>query len=250
MRLALADEVADGGRRDEHLGRDDAAAAVSGLGQLLADDALERAGELDADLLLLVRREDVDDAVDRLAGVLGVQGGEDEVAGLGRGQRDEIVSRSRISPTRMMSGSCRSTCLSAAAKEWVSSPTSRWLTTQPWCRWRNSIGSSTVMMWSRRGAVGEVDERGERRGLAGPGRAGHEHEATGQLREVADTVGGHAELLQRLDLVRDDAERGADRVALLVEVDAEAGLTGHGVARSRAPARSSNFSRCFWVMIA
>src|SRR5665647_3502526 len=38
----------------------------------------------------------------------------------------EIVSRSRISPTRMMSGSCRSTCLSALANDSVSAPTSRW----------------------------------------------------------------------------------------------------------------------------
>ena len=44
-------------------------------------------GELHADLLLLVRREHVDDAVDRLRRVLGVQRGEDEVAGLGRGER-------------------------------------------------------------------------------------------------------------------------------------------------------------------
>ena len=54
----------------------------------LADDALQGAGQLDAHLLLLVRREHVDDAVDRLRGVLRVQGGEDEVAGLGGGQRD------------------------------------------------------------------------------------------------------------------------------------------------------------------
>ncbi len=32
----------------------------------------------------------------------------------------------------------------------MSSPTSRWLTMQPLWRWRNSIGSSTVMMWSLR----------------------------------------------------------------------------------------------------
>ena len=86
--LALADEVADRRGRDEHLGGDDPAAAVGGLAQRLADDALQRARELHAHLLLLVRREDVDDAVDRLRGVLGVQGGEDEVAGLGRGQGD------------------------------------------------------------------------------------------------------------------------------------------------------------------
>ena len=45
-------------------------------------------GELHPDLLLLVGREHVDHAVDRLGRVLGVQGGEHQVAGLGRGQGD------------------------------------------------------------------------------------------------------------------------------------------------------------------
>ncbi len=38
----------------------------------------------------------------------------------------EMVSRSRISPTRIRSGSWRNTCLSAAANERVSEPSSRW----------------------------------------------------------------------------------------------------------------------------
>ena len=44
-------------------------------------------GELDAHLILLLGREDVDDAVDRLRRALRVQRREDEVAGLGRGER-------------------------------------------------------------------------------------------------------------------------------------------------------------------
>ena len=64
-----------------------AALAVGGGQQLLGHDALERDRQLHAHLLLLVGREDVDDAVDGLRRVLGVQGGEHEVAGLGRGQR-------------------------------------------------------------------------------------------------------------------------------------------------------------------
>ena len=61
--------------------------AVRGRQQLLGDDPLQGDRELGADLALLLGREDVDDPVDRLRGRLGVQGGEDEVAGLGRGQR-------------------------------------------------------------------------------------------------------------------------------------------------------------------
>jgi hypothetical protein len=62
--------------------------AVGGGDELLADDALEGAGELHPDLLVLVGREQADDPVDGLGGVLGVEGGEDQVAGLGRGQGD------------------------------------------------------------------------------------------------------------------------------------------------------------------
>ena len=87
VRLALADQVAHARGGHEHLGRDATALAVGGRQQRLGDDALEADRELGADLALLGGREDVDDAVDRLRRVLGVERGEDEVAGLGRGQR-------------------------------------------------------------------------------------------------------------------------------------------------------------------
>ena len=45
------------------------------------------AGELHAHLILLLGRERVDDAVDRLRRTLRVQRREDEMTGLGRGQR-------------------------------------------------------------------------------------------------------------------------------------------------------------------
>ena len=57
-----------------------------------------------------------------------------------------IVSRSRISPTRTMSGSSRSAAFSARAKLLVWPPTSRWLMRQPWLSWTNSMGSSRVTM--------------------------------------------------------------------------------------------------------
>src|SRR5690348_8073409 len=69
VRLALTDEVADRGRGREDLGRDDATVPARGLRQRLAHHALERAGQLHADLLLLMRREDVDHTVDGLRGV-------------------------------------------------------------------------------------------------------------------------------------------------------------------------------------
>ena len=85
--LALTDEVPDGVVREQDLERRDSAHAVGGRKQCLGHDALQRAGDLNADLLLLLGREDVDDAVDRRRRALRVQRAEDEVAGLGSGQR-------------------------------------------------------------------------------------------------------------------------------------------------------------------
>src|SRR5215218_7171880 len=61
-----------------------------------------------------------------------------------------IVSRSRISPTRITSGSWRSAPFSAPARDCAAEPIARWLTMHFWCRCRNSIGSSIVMMCSSR----------------------------------------------------------------------------------------------------
>src|SRR5665648_609601 len=82
--LALPDQVPDRRRRQQHLSGHRTTAADPPT-QGLADHRLDRAGELSADLFLLVGREHVDDAVDRLGGVLRVQGREHEVTGLGRG---------------------------------------------------------------------------------------------------------------------------------------------------------------------
>ena len=57
-----------------------------------------------------------------------------------------IVSRSRISPTMMMSGSMRIAVRSAGPKPRVSMPTSRWTTQLLPERKMNSIGSSIVTM--------------------------------------------------------------------------------------------------------
>src|SRR5918993_1309981 len=55
------------------------------------------------------------------------------------------VSRSRVSPISTTSGSSRSAARRALVKLWVSLCTSRWLTMQPLCWCRYSIGSSMVV---------------------------------------------------------------------------------------------------------
>ena len=61
-----------------------------------------------------------------------------------------IVSRSRISPTRMTFGACRSAARSAMLNVGVSLCSSRWWIVAFLCPCRNSIGSSIVTMWIAR----------------------------------------------------------------------------------------------------
>ncbi len=63
------------------------AAAIGGLHQPLGDKRLEVVAKVVEQLGAALFREEVDDAVQRLVGVVGVQGGDGEVAGFGEGQR-------------------------------------------------------------------------------------------------------------------------------------------------------------------
>ena len=140
----------------------------------------------------------------------------------------EIVSRSRISPTRITSGSWRSAARRPLANE-------------------RRVGADLALVddalavpvqeldrvLDREDVLGArvvdaVDQRGEGRRLAGAGRAGHEHEPARLLAQVVEAL-GHLELLERADARGDEAERSADARALEVGVDAEAGEPGDRV---------------------
>ena len=102
-------------------------------------------------LLLLLGREDVDDAVDRRSARSACAASPKTRWPVSAAvSAVEIVSRSRISPTRITSGSWRSAARRASANVVASGPISRWLTMHRLCRCRNSIGSSIVRMCSAR----------------------------------------------------------------------------------------------------
>ena len=86
------------------------------------------------------------------------------------------------------------------------------------------------------GLVDPVEERGERRRLAGAGRAGDEDEPARLVGEVVEPR-RHPELLERLDRLRDQPEGGADARALEVGVDAEAREAGNRVGEVELPLR-------------
>lgn len=86
--LALADAVADAVVRTHHLAGEHAAMAIGAGHQSLADDGFEHAGQLRDDLRLLVRGENIDQAVDRLRCVGRMEGGKNKVARLGSRESD------------------------------------------------------------------------------------------------------------------------------------------------------------------
>ena len=90
--VGIRDVLADRAGHDQHLYRRDEP-ALHRRDEPQRNYALERGGQHQADLLLLVRREEVDDAADRLGRVDGVQRRQHEVADLSRSQRcrDSLV---------------------------------------------------------------------------------------------------------------------------------------------------------------
>ena len=130
------------------------------------------------------------------------------------------VSMSRISPTRMTSGSWRIAARRAEVKSAVSWRISRWETIAflSWCR--ISIGSSIVTMLTSRYVLMRSTIDGERRRLAGARRARDQHQPARLERELADHL-GHVQVAERLRADRDAAEDEAVRAARLVGVDAE-----------------------------
>ncbi len=81
MHLVVTNQRADGLIHDQYLGGHCACLATDSLNKRLSDDPLEHERELRANLWLLVAWEDVDDAVDRFGGGVGVQRREREVTG-------------------------------------------------------------------------------------------------------------------------------------------------------------------------
>ena len=146
-----------------------------------------------------------------------------------------IVSRSRISPTRITSGSWRSAARRASREaEGVGADLAliddaALVAVQELDR---VLDREDVL---RAVAVDLVDDRGKRRRLTGAGRAGHEHEAA-RLSASWCSERGNAELLERLELGGDEAEGSADRLALEVDVHAEAREDRGSNERSRAGA--------------
>ena len=224
------------GVRHEHLRRHDPARAVGVGQQLLGHHALEGDRELDPHLALLVGGEHVDDAVDRLRGVLRVQRREHEVPGLSRGQRgrdrlevahlsDEdhvgVLAQRRL---QRVAEALRVGAELALVDEALLVPVQE----------LDRVLDRHDVLLAR--AVDLVDHRGERGGLPRAGRARDEDEAARPARELVDG-GRQAELVDARHPERDQAERRPDRSPLVVGVYAEAGVARDRVGEVELPVR-------------
>jgi hypothetical protein len=198
--LAVADQVPDGRGGHHDLDPHDPPVAVGGGDELLADDALEGAGELHPDLLLLVGREHVDDPVHGLGGVLGVEGGEDQVAGLGRGQGDRDRLQVAQLPDQDDVGVLAQDVLEGAGER-LGVLAHLALVDQAALVGVEKLdrvldGHDVVFALP----VGQVDHAGQGGRLARAGGPGDQHEPPGQAGQAAH-LAGDAERLQRLDLL-------------------------------------------------
>ena len=175
--------------------------------QCLRDDPLQRAGEHDPDLLLLLGGKDVDDPVDRAGGALGVQRAEHEVAGLGRGKRgadglqvahladeDHVGVLTKGGAERLAEARRVDTDLALVDDAALVA-----VHELDWILDREDVVGAV--------AIDLVDHRGERRRLTRAGGAGDEDEAARQHRELGKR-GRKTELFESLELLGDDAERG------------------------------------------
>ena len=103
--VGVDDAIADVAGGDHDFDGGNAAGAIGFAHLALADDSFQSAGELQADLFLLGRRKDGDDALNGFGGVESVQVESTRWPVSAARMAVEMVSRSRISPTRTTSGS-------------------------------------------------------------------------------------------------------------------------------------------------
>src|SRR6266403_1530257 len=226
MELALADQVPHRRRADQYLARGDAAAADL-LPQALRYYRLEGLREHGANLALLAGREDVDDAVDRLRRARRVQGAEDEVSGLGRGEREtDRLQVTHLTHENDVGVLAQRTPQRGAERRRVGADLA--LVHQAALRLVRELHrildreDVTVP-----GGVDEVDHRRKCRRLARACRAGHEDEAALAFAEFGED-GRHVERFEGGYLRRDGAQHRAGTAALHEDVHAEAPDVGDG----------------------
>ena len=204
------------------------AAARLDRNQPLRDEVAERRGQARPHGLLVAGVEGADDAVHRFRRVDRVQRREHQVTGLGRGQRDldrlaiahlaDQDDLRRLAQRRAQrQRKSRRVAVQLALVD-------RALLVQVQELDRVLDGDDVV------GArlVDQVDDRRQRRGLAGAGRAGDQHDTVLQRGDLGEPR-RQLQLLERRDVRRNHPHDDREAAALPEHVDAEPRALGQGV---------------------
>ena len=225
--VGVHDLVEHATRRHEHFDRGRPSAGAL-LDEPLAHDAAQRPGERHAHLPLLVRREEVDDPVDRVGRADGVQRREHQVAGLGGGERGlhrlDVADLSDEDDVRVLPQHAlqRGVEIGGVGSDLTLVDDRALVRVQDLDRVLDRHDVPVVVV------VDVIDHRAERRRLARAGRSGDEDETALVVGELADD-GRQPERLERRDVALDAPQHEADRAALAHHVHAEAAETGNGI---------------------
>ena len=133
-----------------------------------------------------------------------------------------MVSRSRISPTRMTSGSSRSALRSALENDSVCGPTSRWLIRHFFDSCTNSIGSSMVRMWPYSFSFMWLTIAASVVDLPEPVGPGDQHQAARLVGDLGEDLRARSARSSDEDLRGDGPQHRAGAAVLVEGVDAEA----------------------------
>ena len=225
---ALADDCAGGGVDDEDFVHGDASAAVGLFHEELCYDSAEGVGEHGAHLGLLIGGEDVDETVDGFAGVVGVEGAEDEEAGFCGGQREldgfEVAHFADEDDVGVFAEGGFEADGEAfrVFGDFALGDGGAFVGVNELDGFLDGDDVPRVV------GVNEIDECGEGGGFTGSGGTGDEHDPAAKFAELFHN-GRDAELFEGQDFSGNDTEDAAESEGLLEEVATEAGCRVHFV---------------------
>lgn len=222
----VADARADGRVGDHDLAGEGAPAALFRGDELLADDGLDTVGELGEDLGAFFWRENRDDAVDGLCGVGGVEGADDEVAGLGGSEAPRDALQVAHFTDEDDVGVLAEDAGEARCEGWGIGPDLALFDDAEAVGVDEFHGVLDGDDDAAAAGIDVLDHGGGGGALAGAGGSGDEHEAIAQATETFGD-GRQAEIGERGYAVFDPAKRGLDVPALPVGVAAESSCAGH-----------------------
>ena len=223
--LRIQEVLADRGRDRHDFRRRDSSPLVGTRHEPQRDDRLQRRGEHVAGLLVLVRREEGEDAVDRLRRVGRVEGREHEMPGVGRHERRLHRLRVTDLPDQNHVGILPQDMLQTLGEGGG---------IQPYL----ALGDRALLVAvqeldgvfdgdhvPRHASIHGVDHRRQRGGFAAPDRAAHQHESARTSRDLLNHR-RKIQLLKGWNRGRHLPKHHRDGSTLLVEVAAETRKAG------------------------